>query len=367
MKKCGTSNPVFVLDEIDKIGQDFKGDPSTALLEVLDPEQNNKFHDNYLDIDYDLSKVLFIATANSLSTISRPLLDRMEVIEIPGYIIDEKVEIALRHLIPKVLEEHGMQKDELTFTREGITKIIESYTRESGVRLLEKKIAAVIRKIAVKKASDTEYPTVITEEIVREYLGPEEVTPDMYENNKYYGVVTGLAWTQVGGEILFIESSLSPGKGEKLTLTGNLGDVMKESAVIALQYLKANADELGIDSKIFELKDVHIHVPEGAIPKDGPSAGITMVTSLASSFTHRKIREKLAMTGEITLRGKVLPVGGIKEKVFAAKRAGITDIILCRQNERDISKIEDMYLEGLTFHYVDDIKEVLDYALLPAE
>ncbi len=366
LKKCESSNPVFVLDEIDKIGRDVKGDPSTAMLEVLDPEQNSKFHDNYVDFDYDLSKVMFIATANDISTIARPLLDRMELIEISGYVPDEKIEIATRHLVPKVLEEIGFQKGEIEFDREAIAKIIESYTRESGVRLLEKKIAKVVRKIGVKKAAGDTYPTHVTKDMVAKLLGPEEVNPDMYETNKYIGVVTGLAWTQVGGEILFIETSLSPGKGEKLTLTGNLGDVMKESAVIALQYLKAHSSEIGIDAGKFAQYDVHVHVPEGAIPKDGPSAGITMTTALASAFTGRKVRERLAMTGEMTLRGKVLPVGGIKEKILAAKRAGITDIILCKDNMKDVNKIPEKYVEGLKFVYVEDISQVLDYALLDA-
>lgn len=363
LEKCGTGNPVFVLDEIDKIGSDFKGDPSTALLEVLDPEQNNKFHDNYIDCDYDLSKILFIATANDLSTISRPLLDRMEIIEIDGYIPEEKIEIARRHLVAKSLEEHGFPSDEITFRRDALAYIVERYTRESGVRQLEKRIAKILRKIARLKASDKDYPRIVTLRNVKEFLGKEEVNPDSYESNEFLGVVTGLAWTQVGGEILFIESSLSEGKGEKLTLTGNLGAVMKESAVIALQYLKAHARQLGIDPKKFNEMDVHVHVPEGAIPKDGPSAGITMVTSLASSFTGRKVRSKVAMTGEITLRGKVLPVGGIKEKILAAKRAGITDIVLCEENRKDIEEISDRYLEGLTFHYVSKIEEVLDFAL----
>jgi ATP-dependent Lon protease len=367
LKKCQSNDPVFVLDEIDKIGKDFKGDPSTAMLEVLDPEQNNKFHDNYVDFDYDLSKIMFIATANDISTISRPLLDRMEMIEIAGYVPDEKIEIAIKHLIPKVLEEIGFAKDEIVFEREAVAKIIESYTRESGVRLLEKKIAKVVRKLGVKKARGEEYPTTLSVDDVVKLLGAEEVNPDMYETNKYIGVVTGLAWTQVGGEILFIETSLTKGKGEKLTLTGNLGDVMKESAVISLQYLKAHAAEIGIDTAMFEQNDVHVHVPEGAIPKDGPSAGITMTTALASSFTGRKVRSRLAMTGEMTLRGKVLPVGGIKEKILAAKRAGITDIILCKENRKDIEKIPRKYLEGLTFHYVEDIAQVLDFALLPKE
>lgn len=365
LAKCGTGNPVFVLDEIDKIGKDFKGDPSTALLEVLDPEQNNKFHDNYVDFDYDLSKILFIATANNLSDISRPLLDRMEVIEIGGYIPEEKIEIARRHLVPKSLTEHGLDAKELTFSRPALEYMIERYTRESGVRQLEKKIAKVLRKIVRLKASEKEYPTEITVEHIKEYLGKEEVNPDFYENNKFAGVVTGLAWTQVGGEILFIESSLSSGNGEKLTLTGNLGDVMKESAIIALQYLKAHAKRLGINPELFAKTNVHIHVPEGAIPKDGPSAGITMLTSLASAFTGRKVREKMAMTGEITLRGKVLPVGGIKEKILAAKRAGIKDIVLSDRNKKDIEEINERYLKGLKFHFVDTVEDVIEYALLP--
>ena len=365
LAKCGTGNPVFVLDEIDKIGKDFKGDPSTALLEVLDPEQNSKFHDNFVDFDYDLSKVLFIATANSLSDISRPLLDRMEIIEITGYIPEEKIEIAKRHLVPKSLKEHGFDDNEISFSTQALDFIISRYTRESGVRQLEKKIAKVLRKLARLKASKKDYPKEITPELAREYLGKEEVNPDAYENNRFAGVVTGLAWTQVGGEILFIETSLSPGNGEKLTLTGNLGDVMKESATIALQYIKAHSKKLGIDPELFGKVNVHIHVPEGAIPKDGPSAGITMATSLVSAFTGRKVRDKLAMTGEITLRGKVLPVGGIKEKILAAKRAGITDIMLCSENRRDIEEIHQRYLNGLTFHYVDTIEDVLDFALLP--
>ncbi len=365
LAKCGSGNPVFVLDEIDKIGRDFKGDPSTALLEVLDPEQNSKFHDNYLDFDYDLSKILFIATANSLSEISRPLLDRMEIIEIGGYIIEEKIEIARRHLVPKSLEEHGFGKDELSFSNEALGYIVSRYTRESGVRQLEKKIAKVLRKIARLKASRQAFPKVIDSDKVKELLGKEEVNPDSYETNRYAGVVTGLAWTQVGGEILFIETSLSPGNGEKLTLTGNLGDVMKESAVIALQYLKAHAKKLGIDPEVFSKANVHLHVPEGAIPKDGPSAGVTMATSLASAFTGRKVRDKIAMTGEITLRGKVLPVGGIKEKILAAKRAGITDIILSRDNQKDIEEINARYLKGLEFHYVETVEDVLNLALLP--
>lgn len=364
LQKCKTSNPVFVLDEIDKIGQDFKGDPSTALLEVLDPEQNSHFHDNYIDVDYDLSRVLFIATANSLQTISTPLLDRMELIEISGYIPAEKVEIALRHLVAAKLEENGLQKGDITFSKEAVELIIAEYTRESGVRQLEKKISKVIRKIVRLKVGGEDYPTHVGVDEVRRFLGKQEVFPDYYENNEYVGVVTGLAWTAAGGEILFIETSLNPGKGEKLTLTGNLGDVMKESAAIALQYIKANADKIGIPADTFGKYDVHIHVPEGAIPKDGPSAGITMVTSLASAFKRVKVREKLAMTGEMTLRGKVLPVGGIKEKILAAKRAGITDIMLCEQNRKDVEDIDSMYLEGLTFHYVRNIDEVLSFALL---
>lgn len=364
--ECGANNPVIVLDEIDKVGSDFKGDPSSALLEVLDPEQNSHFHDNYIDIDYDLSKVLFIATANSLQTISRPLLDRMEIIEINSYTMEEKVEIAARHLVPKQLEENGFEPKEVSISKPTLAKIIQNYTRESGVRDLEKKIGKILRKIACKKVSGTEYPTSVTPNMVEEYLGTPIFNSEEYEGNDYAGVVTGLAWTAVGGEILFVESSLSPaGKsGEKLTLTGNLGDVMKESAIIAMQYIKAHASEWGIEQSVFDNNSVHIHVPEGAIPKDGPSAGVTMVTSLVSTFTKRKVRSKLAMTGEITLRGKVLPVGGIKEKILAAKRAGITDIILCNQNKKDINDIEPKYLKGLTFHYVECIKDVLDFALL---
>lgn len=363
LTKCGTSNPVIVLDEIDKIGKDYKGDPAQALLEVLDPEQNSKFHDNYVDFDYDLSNILFIATANSLAPLSSPLLDRMEVIEVSGYITEEKAEIARLHLVPKVLKEHGFEADEISITPEALRYIIERYTREAGVRQLEKRIAKLLRKIARLKASDREYPRTLTVDHISEYLGKEEVNPDMYENNDNIGVVTGLAWTSVGGEILFIESALSEGKGA-LSLTGNLGDVMKESSTLALQYIKANANTLGIDPKTFTTHDVHIHVPEGAIPKDGPSAGITMVTSLVSSYTGRKVRSHLAMTGEITLRGKVLPVGGIKEKILAAKRSGITDIILSEENRKDIAEIGSQYLEGLTFHHVNNISDVLRIALL---
>ncbi len=361
--KSGSSNPVFVLDEIDKLGQDFKGDPSSALLEVLDPEQNSHFHDNYVDIDYDLSHVMFIATANTLSTLSQPLLDRMELIDVTGYILEEKVEIAKKFLVPKQLEEHGFDKKDISFPKKTLVKIVESYTRESGVRQLEKKIAKVLRRIARLKASGKVFTKTVSPEMLKEYLGPVEYTSDKYEGNDQIGVVTGLAWTAVGGEILFIESSLSKSKGEKLTLTGNLGDVMKESAVIALQYLKANNKKLGIADEAFDNCNVHIHVPEGAIPKDGPSAGVTMATSLASTFTRRKVRDHIAMTGEITLRGKVLPVGGIKEKILAAKRAGITDIVLSKENRKDIEEIKPIYLKGVTFHYVSAIKEVLDLAL----
>ena len=362
--KAGSSNPVFVLDEIDKIGNDFKGDPASALLEVLDPEQNNAFHDNYLDIDYDLSNILFIATANNLNTISQPLLDRMELIDITGYILEEKVEIGRRHLVPKQLENHGLVKGDVDIPKKTMEVIVDSYTRESGVRELDKKIAKIMRKIAQKKALEEEYPHTITVNDLHEYLGIKEYSRDKYEGNEYAGVVTGLAWTAVGGEILFVESSLSKSKGEKLTLTGNLGDVMKESAIIAMQYIKAHAEMLNISDDVFDKWNVHIHVPEGAIPKDGPSAGITMVTSIASSFTQRKVRPNLAMTGEITLRGRVLPVGGIKEKILAAKRANIKDIILSEENKKDIDEIKENYIKGLTFHYVRNIKEVLDFALL---
>lgn len=364
LQKAGTSNPVFVLDEIDKITNDFKGDPASALLEVLDPEQNNAFHDNYLDIDYDLSKVLFIATANNLNTISQPLLDRMELIEVSGYIMEEKVEIAARHLVPKQQEAHGIPKGKVKFQKKTLQAIVESYTRESGVRELDKKIAKVMRKLARKIAADEPVPAQIRPEDLHEYLGAVEYTKDKYQGNEYAGVVTGLAWTAVGGEILFVETSLSKGKGSKLTLTGNLGDVMKESAMLALEYIHAHASQFKIPEELFESWNVHIHVPEGAIPKDGPSAGITMVTSLVSAFTQRKVKSNLAMTGEITLRGKVLPVGGIKEKILAAKRAGIKELILCKENQKDIDEIKPEYLKGLTFHYVEDIRQVVDLALL---
>ena len=364
LNKAGSSNPVFVLDEIDKVSSDFKGDPASALLEVLDPEQNNAFHDNFLDVDYDLSKVLFIATANTLSSVSQPLLDRMELIEVTGYIAEEKVEIAMRHLIPKQLAAHGIDKSRIKFSKSLVRHLVDNYTRESGVRELDRVIAKLMRKVARKIASDEVFEPALTIEDLKVYLGAPRYMHDFYQGNDYYGVVTGLAWTSVGGEILYIESSLSKGKGGKLTLTGNLGDVMKESAMLALEYLKAHADLFGIDEAMFEDYNVHIHVPEGAIPKDGPSAGITMLTALASAFTKRKVRKNLAMTGEITLRGKLLPVGGIKEKILAAKRAGITDIILCEDNRKDIEEISDIYLKGLHFHFVKDVREALKEALL---
>jgi len=364
IQKAGSSNPVVILDEIDKIGKDYNGDPAAALLEVLDPEQNSAFHDNYLDIDFDLSKVLFIATANALNTVSQPLLDRMELIEVSGYILEEKVDIALRHLVPNQLEIHGIPKEKFDISKKALEAIIESYTRESGVRELNKRIAKIMRKIARAIAEKKDYPKRLEINDLYEYLGAVEYTKDRYQGNEYAGVVTGLAWTATGGEILFVETSISKGKGAKLTLTGNLGDVMKESAVLALEYIKAHASRFGIPEDVFENWNVHIHVPEGAIPKDGPSAGITMTTSLVSAFTQRKVKANIAMTGEMTLRGKVLPVGGIKEKILAAKRAGIKDIILSRENKRNIEEINALYLKGLQFHYVDDIQEVLDVALL---
>jgi ATP-dependent Lon protease len=364
IQKADSANPVFVLDEIDKITTDYKGDPSSALLEVLDPEQNTAFHDNYLDVDFDLSKVLFIATANNLSTIPRALLDRMELIEVSGYIQEEKIEIARRHLITKELENHGLKESQFVLTKPIINQLIESYTRESGVRELDRRIAGLMRKVAKHVATNEKYNVELTEEDLKKYLGASRYSRDKYQGNDYTGVVTGLAWTEVGGEILFIESSLSKSKAPHLTLTGNLGEVMKESAILALEYIKSHADILGIDSQLFEEWNVHIHVPEGAIPKDGPSAGVTMTTALVSAFTKRKVRKNLAMTGEITLRGKVLPVGGIKEKILAAKRAGITEIVLCADNEKDIDEIKPVYLKGLKFHYVNDIMEVIDYSLL---
>ncbi len=364
IQKTGSSNPVFVLDEIDKIGADFKGDPSSALLEVLDPEQNDSFLDNYLSINYDLSKVLFIATANNLNSISQPLLDRMELINVGGYILEEKVEIAKRHLLPKELDNHGIKRSQFTIPKETLSKIIESYTRESGVRELNKQIAKVLRRVARRIAGKEEYPKSLRIEDLHEYLGVEEYSKDKYQGNEYAGVVTGLAWTSVGGEILLVETSLSRGKGEKLTLTGNLGDVMKESAMLAKEYIQSHAEELDIDPNIFQHWNIHVHVPEGAIPKDGPSAGITMITSMVSAVTQRKVKSNLAMTGEITLRGKVLPVGGIREKILAAKRAGIKEIILCDENKKNVGEIKDSYLKGLKFHYVKDIKDVLEIALL---
>ena len=364
IQKSGSSNPVFVLDEIDKIGSDFKGDPSSALLEVLDPEQNDSFLDNYLSINYDLSKVLFIATANNLNSISQPLLDRMELINVGGYILEEKVEIAKRHLLPKELDNHGIKSSQFTIPKDTLAKIIESYTRESGVRELNKQIAKVLRKVARKIAGEEDYPKSLKIENLHEYLGVEEYSKDKYQGNEYAGVVTGLAWTSVGGEILLVETSLSRGKGEKLTLTGNLGDVMKESAMLAKEYIQSHAEELEINPEIFQHWNIHLHVPEGAIPKDGPSAGITMITSMVSAITQRKVKSGLAMTGEITLRGRVLPVGGIREKILAAKRAGIKEIILCDENKKNVGEIKESYLKGLTFHYVKDIKDVLEIALL---
>jgi ATP-dependent Lon protease len=367
IQKAGSSNPVFILDEIDKVTQNtHNGDPASALLEVLDPEQNNAFHDNYLDVDYNLSKVLFIATANNLGTIPRPLLDRMEIIEVSGYITEEKIEIAKRHLIPRELENTGQNVKGMkpSFNKAAIEMIIERYTRESGVRQLEKQINKALRKIAYKRQleDNTDYKKITPTEI-EDLLGKPPFYRDIYQGNDYAGVVTGLAWTSVGGEILFIETSLSKGKNGKLTLTGNLGDVMKESAILALEYVKAHADTLNIDYRIFDNWNIHIHVPEGATPKDGPSAGITIATSIASALTQRKVRKNTAMTGEITLRGKVLPVGGIKEKILAAKRAGITDIVMCQENEKDILEIPEMYLKGVTFHYVENVQDVWKFAL----
>ena len=363
LNKCGSSNPVFVLDEIDKVNSDFKGDPASALLEVLDPEQNNAFHDNFLDIDYDLSNVLFIATANDLNTISKPLLDRMELIEVSGYITEEKIEIATRHLIPKQLEIHGIKKNQLKFTKPAVRAIIDNYTRESGVRSLDRTIAKIMRKVAKNIAIDPEFTTTIKPESLQEYLGVSHIDHDMYDISEYCGVVTGLAWTQVGGEILYIESSINTQKGGKLSLTGNLGDVMKESAQLALEYIKSHNKQLGISDEALENHSVHIHVPEGAIPKDGPSAGIAILTALVSSFTGRKVKNRLAMTGEITLRGKLLPVGGIKEKILAAKRAGIKEIILCVDNQKDVNEIQQEYLDGLKFHFVRNMADALAIAI----
>jgi ATP-dependent Lon protease len=363
LKKIKSSNPVFMLDEIDKVGRDAHGDPSSALLEVLDPEQNNTFHDNFVELDYDLSKILFIATANTAATIHPALLDRMEIINISGYIIEEKNEIARRHLLIKELENHGLKAQHLKLSKDVIQFIIENYTRESGVRQLDKTLAKICRVIARKVALDEKYNPAISISDIGEILGKPKYQSDKYQGNNYAGVVTGLAWTSVGGEILFIETSLSKGKGV-LTLTGNLGDVMKESAVIALEYLKSHSPLLELSSDIFEKWNVHVHVPEGAIPKDGPSAGITIATSLASAFTQRKVKKNIAMTGEITLRGKVLPVGGIKEKILAAKRAGIKEIILSKENEKDVDEINILYVKGLKFHFVENIREVIEASLL---
>ncbi|KAA5548561.1 endopeptidase La [Adhaeribacter rhizoryzae] len=364
LKKVGTANPVMVLDEIDKISSDFRGDPSSALLEVLDPEQNSTFVDNYLEVEYDLSKILFIATANSLDTIHPALRDRMEIIDITGYTIEEKVEIAKKHLVPKQKTEHGLDQKDVAIANGAIRKVIEDYTRESGVRNLERKLGALVRNIAKSKAMEVEYKKTVEAADVAQILGPEIFDKELYQDNDTAGVVTGLAWTSVGGDILFIESIVSRGRG-KLTLSGQLGDVMKESAVTALSYLKAHASDLEIDYRLFDQYDLHIHFPEGAVPKDGPSAGIAIFTAIASVFTQRKVRSRLAMTGEITLRGKVLPVGGIKEKILAAKRAGITDVILCVKNRKDISEISAEYLKGLNIHYVDKVDGVLELALLP--
>ncbi|MCT4672469.1 MAG: endopeptidase La [Prolixibacteraceae bacterium] len=363
IKKAGTSNPVFILDEIDKISSDFHGDPASALLEVLDPEQNATFHDNYLDIDYDLSKVMFIATANSLSSLHPALRDRMELIDVSGYLVEEKIEIVKRHLLPRQIENHGLKDEDIVIEDKAIEAIIDQYTRESGVRLLDKMIAKLCRRIAKKVAFGNDYNKTIKVTELKEYLGTPIYTKELYEGNDYAGVVTGLAWTAVGGEILYIETSINQGNG-KLTLTGNLGDVMKESAMIALQYLRSHAEQLDIDPTLFDKWNVHVHVPEGAIPKDGPSAGITMATALASSFTQRKVKKNIAMTGEITLRGKVLPVGGIKEKILAAKRSGVKEIILSEDNRKDIEDIKELYIQGVKFHYVRNISDVLSIALL---
>lgn len=363
LKKAKSSNPVFVLDEIDKIGRDAHGDPASSLLEVLDPEQNSTFHDNFLEIDYDLSRVMFIATANTTAGIHPALLDRMELIDVTGYILEEKVQIAKRHLIPKQLTNHGMTKGMIAFPKKTIERIIEDYTRESGVRQLDKQLAKTMRVIAKQLAFDEKIERNITPDRVQEILGISKYSKEKYQDNSFAGVVTGLAWTAAGGEILYVETSLSKGEG-KLTLTGNLGDVMKESAIIALEYLKSHSTDLSINSEIFSKWNIHIHVPEGAIPKDGPSAGVTMATSIASAFTQRKVRSQLAMTGEITLRGKVLPVGGIKEKILAAKRAGIKSIVISGENQKDVEEIKDLYRKGLTFEYVNNINDVLKYSLL---
>jgi ATP-dependent Lon protease len=363
LKKSKSSNPVFVLDEIDKVGRDAHGNPASALLEVLDPEQNSHFHDNFLEVDYDLSRVMFIATANTTATINPALLDRMEVIDLSGYIVEEKVQIAKRHLIPKQLDNHGVQKKQFSLPQKTIEYIIESHTRESGVRQLDKQIAKLVRVVAKHIAFNDTFETTITRERVQEILGPPRYIRDRYDGNRQAGVVTGLAWTATGGEILYVETSLSQGDG-KLTLTGNLGDVMKESAVLALEYLKSHAGQLSLGPELFKKYNVHVHVPEGAIPKDGPSAGVAMMTSIASAFTQRRVRDHTAMTGEITLRGKILPVGGIKEKILAAKRAGITDIAISVENRKDVEEINEIYRKGLKFQYVNDISELMEFALL---
>jgi len=363
IRKCGTSNPVFILDEIDKVSSDFRGDPSSALLEVLDPEQNSTFMDNYLETEYDLSRVLFVATANSLDTIHPALRDRMEIIDIAGYTVEEKVQIAKKYLIPKQRKDHGLKTKDLQIDDKAILKIIEGYTRESGVRNLEQKIGALVRKVAKSIAMEEEYNHLVKASDIHRMLGAEIFDKELYADDDIAGMVTGLAWTQVGGEILMIESSLSRGKGT-LTLSGQLGDVMKESAITALSYLKAHADDLGLDYRVFNHYDLHIHIPAGAVPKDGPSAGITMLTSMASIYTQRKVKPYIAMTGEVTLRGKVLPVGGIKEKILAANRAGVKEIILCSKNRKDIEEINQTYIKDLTFHYVDTVDQVLDFALL---
>ncbi len=363
IKKVKSSNPVFILDEIDKVRSDFRGDPSSALLEVLDPEQNSTFTDNYLEVPYDLSKVLFIATANSSDTIHPALRDRMEIIELSGYTLEEKVQIAQKHLIPKQKKEHGLKAGDFKLNKKALVKIIEGYTRESGVRNLERQLGTVVRKVAKSIAMEESYHNTINDSALEGILGPSRFDKELYQDNKMAGIVTGLAWTQAGGEILFIESSLSRGKG-KLTLSGQLGDIMKESAITALSYLRSNAEWLSIDHRTFDSYDLHIHVPAGAVPKDGPSAGIAIATSLASVFTQRKVRNKLAMTGEITLRGRVLPVGGIKEKILAAKRAGIKEIVISSRNRKDIEEIENRYLRGVNIHFVETVQEVLEIALL---
>lgn len=363
LKKVKSSNPVFVLDEIDKVGRDAHGNPASALLEVLDPEQNSTFHDNFLELDYDLSNVMFIATANTTSTINPALLDRMELIDISGYIVEEKIQIARRHLIPQQLEKHGVKKDQFALSAKSLEFIVESYTRESGVRQLDKQIAKLVRVTAKEIAFEDKVEKNLSKARVQEILGPPRFLRDKYDGNDQAGVVTGLAWTATGGEILFIECSLSQGEG-KLTLTGNLGDVMKESALLALEYLKSHAAEFGVDPSLFKKYNVHVHVPEGAIPKDGPSAGVAMMTSITSAFTQQKVRKHLAMTGEITLRGKILPVGGIKEKILAAKRAGIAEIAISEENRKDVEEINDIYRKGLTFRYVSDIAELMKFTLL---